>query len=321
MPLPAELARLAGLHRARQQLLARRTTQDALRRWGLVDAGNLIASWGVVLPVLLDLVTTAQIEATRGVDDYVAAAVAAQGGTPRPAGRVPDRALAGVASDGRPLESLLDWPMRHVEALVSGGTPTAEALGIGLRHLGRIVTTQVQDAARVATGVAIVGDRAVDRYVRVATPPSCSRCVILAGRVYRVARAFPRHPRCDCVNAPAASGVDPPSPEAMYRQMTPEQRRQAGWSVADQRAIDDGGDLYQITNARRQLRTMTVAGRPVQTTRHGATRRGLAGKRLDAPKGRAAIRITPEQIYTEAERLGWSRDETIRQLWRHGYIL
>lgn len=321
MPLPAELARLAALHRARQQLLARQTTQDALRRWGLVDAGNLVTSWGLVLPVLLDLVTAAQVEATRGVDAYVAAAVVAQGGSPRPAGRVPDRALSGVASDGRPLVSLLDWPMAHTETLVSGGMPVAEALGIGLRRLGRIVTTQVQDAARVATGVAMVADRAVDRYVRVATPPSCSRCVVLAGKVYRVERAFDRHHLCDCVHAAAADGVEPPSPEELYRQMTPDQRRKAGWSLADQRAIDDGGDLYQVTNARRKLRAMTVAGRPVQTTLHGATRRGLAGKRLGAPRGRAAVRLTPEQIYLEAGRLGWSRDETIRQLTRFGYII
>lgn len=120
---------------------------------------------------------------------------------------------------------------------------------------------------------------------------------------------------------PAAEVIDPQSPKALFDAMSPAELRKAGWSEADIRAIGDGADIYQVTNARRDLRSMSVAGRQVKTTLQGSTRRGLAGKRLGAPKRGRAVRLTPDQIYAEADRLGWSRDEIIRQLKRHGFIL
>jgi hypothetical protein len=33
------------------------------------------------------------------------------------------------------------------------------------------------------------------------------------------------------------------------------------------------------------------------------------------------VRLTPEALYAEADRLGWSRDELTRQLTRFGYII
>lgn len=114
---------------------------------------------------------------------------------------------------------------------------------------------------------------------------------------------------CDCVHIPAAESVDPPSPREVYDSLSDEERRKAGWSGHDQRAIDDGADLNRVTNSRQKLESVTIAGHRLKTT-------GVGFKRQ-----RVKVRLTPEAIYHEAERLGWNRDETIRQLKRHGYIL
>lgn len=320
--LPAEVLRLASLHRLRQQQLARLAVAEVGKVWARVEGGNIAGSWAnLAAPSIQDLVQQAQAEAARGVQDYVSAAVKMQGDTPKPAGRVPNSAFAGYASNGRDLSGLLGYPVFEAQAFVDGGMPIAEALAVGLRHLNRIVATQVQDAARVSTGVAQVNDRRVQGYIRVTTPPSCSRCVILAGVWYAHNAGFQRHPYCDCTSAPAIEEQQPQSPKALFDAMSPEQLRKAGWSDADVKAIDDGADLNQVTNAHRGLKSVNIAGQQLQTTREGATRRGLAGKRLGAGRGQRAIRLTPESIYAEADRLGWSRDETISVLTQHGYII
>lgn len=319
--LPAELMTLARLHRIRQQQLAQLVLAEVRRRWALLDGADLAGSWAPIAPGVLSLVTAGQLEATRGAQEYVGAAVTQVGAESDPAGTVNGRALAGQASDGRSLRTLLDQPLAEVQAFLGGGMPTADALGVGLRHLERIVATQVQDAARVSTGVAIVNDRAVRGWVRMTTPPSCARCVILAGKFYKTNRGFKRHPLCDCVHVPCAEVIEPQKPRDLFGAMSDPELAKAGWSKADVRAIRDGADLNQVTNARRSLSSTDVAGRRVPTTRDGATRHGFAGGRLGAPKGARAVRLTPEAIYDEAERSGWSRDETIAALKQHGYIL
>ncbi|HTI26175.1 MAG TPA: hypothetical protein VL652_34620 [Kutzneria sp.] len=305
--LAPELTRLAQLHRVRQEQLAADAVRQVRRHWGLVDAANVDATWRAIAQLVLSLVTSHQAEAARGADGYVSTALRLAGETADPAGQVATRSLAGVASDGRTLQGLLGYPSFEVGALTAGGMDGASALTIGGRHLERIVATQVSDAARVATGVAQVNDRKVAGYTRLTTPPSCSRCVVLAGRWYRYSRGFLRHPQCDCVMVPAAEVIEPESPKALYEVMTPEQHRAAGWSQADAKAIADGGDLAQVSNAKRDLRSVSIAGQRLRATGRGG-------------RGRP-VRLTPESIYAEAERLGWSRDETIRALRVHGYIL
>jgi hypothetical protein len=319
--LPPDVLQLAAAHRLRQQRLAALAAHELGKVWSAVDSSDVEGSWARLAPRALALMAAAQIEAARGAQDYVAAAVVLQDAVPDPAGTVPPAAFAGVASDGRPLESLLGYPAFEVGAFIRQGMSTAEALGVGARHMTRIVGTQIQDTARISTGVATVNDRTVVGYIRVTGGSCCSRCAILAGRWYAYRANFLRHPLCDCTQAPATGETKPQSPKAIFDAMSPAERRKAGWSLADQRAIADGADLYQVTNAHRDLRSVQVAGRTVKTTLQGGTRRGIAGKRLSATKGARAIRLTPESIYAEADRLGWSRDETIRQLQRHGYIV
>lgn len=301
------------MHRQRQQVIAAAAVARSTQLWGFGAPGST---------QLLTTVRAALAEAARGVQEYVAAMMRRWGRDPDPAGRVPARVFALTASDGRPLDSLLALPAATVRDLVAQGMPQGRATVVGRGQLTRIVATQVADAARVATGVAIVNDRKTHGWTRMLTLPSCSRCIILAGQWYAVLDGFERHPLCDCVHMPAAEVIDPPDPRTLFDAMSDEELRKAGWVAADVRAIkEDGADIFQVTNARRALRSVEFAGRQVQTTLIGASRRGLAGQRLGARRGGKAIRLTPESIYAEAQRLGWSRDETIRQLVRFGYIV
>lgn len=320
--LPPEVMSLARLHQTRQQRLALLVTDEARSAWSRLTPGDVIGSWfRTVGPAVVGLVAEGQREAARGSQEYVAAAVNLQGDSPAPAGTVPPDAYSGYASGGQTLDFLLEHPAFQVQAFVSGGMAVADALGVGLHNLERMVATQIQDTARISTGVAMVNDRRVAGYIRVVSGSACSRCVILAGRWYAYSSGFLRHPHCSCTNAPVKDHVEPQSPKALFDAMSPTQLRKAGWTEADIKAVSEGADIYQVTNAHLSLRSMNIAGQQLQTTLAGSTRRGLAGQRLGAAKGKAAVRLTPESIYAEAQRLGWSRDETLTQLKRHGYII
>jgi len=302
---------LAAAQRARQQQIAGQAAAQTSRLWQFLATLSAAAAAAQILGT----VQSAMREAARGAQAYTDAVARAWGAISDPAGTVAWATFAATASDGRPLETLLEQPALELAANVAQGMDHRQAQAIGVRHLQRIVTTQVADASRVSTGVALVNDRALHGYIRHLTLPSCSRCIILAGRWYRWSAGFARHPQCDCVHIPAAEKIDAPSSRAAYDAMSDEERAKAGWSGHDQRAIDDGADLNQVTNYRRELKSVSVAGRAVQTTTVGTTRRGAAGRRG------ARARLTPESIYAEADRLGWTRDQTIAQLRRHAYIL
>lgn len=154
----------------------------------------------------------------------------------------------------------------------------------------RLVAGLVQDAGRAAEQVAITVRPRIG-WVRYLNPPSCSRCAILAGRVYRYSEGFLRHPGCDCIHVPTMLAnpafVHDPVELARDGLVT-------GLSKADRKALDDGADLAQIVNVR-------------------SKRAGLSG-----PDG-ALIRggrPTPAGIYATAT----SREDAIERLIAAGYI-
>jgi hypothetical protein len=318
MSLPREVQALALARRDTQQRLAAGTVAVGRQRWGRLDPVNLRGSWvALVAPMLMSLVTAAQQQAAAGAQPYVTDVLAAQGAGSDLAGSVAVSAFVGVASDGRALQGLLSGPLYETLRLIGQGLGIDQALTRGRSMLDRVLATQVQDAARVSVGVGQVANRSVKCWTRQTVPPSCSRCIILAGRVSHVQTAFDRHPFCDCVNVPSAEIIEPESPRRLFDRMSDRQLREAGWTDADVAAIRDGGDIYQVTNAHRELRTVTFAGQQVQTTTVGTTRYGLAGRRLGSVRGQTPARLTPEAIY----QLAGSRDEAIEMLRRYGYIL
>ena len=155
----------------------------------------------------------------------------------------------------------------------------------------RLVASLVTDAARAAESVASAV-RPDIAHVRYLTPPSCSRCAVLAGRIYRYSDGFQRHPNCDCVMVPTtlAAPLTPIDPVGMF-----ERGEISGLSKADAQALRDGADLGQVVNIRR--------------TPAGLREAGLVLAR--------AGRLTPAGIY----RLTSTRTEAVALLRHYGYVL
>jgi hypothetical protein len=154
----------------------------------------------------------------------------------------------------------------------------------------------------------MVANRKVIAYVRVVELPSCSRCIVLAGREYSVSSGFLRHPRCDCTMAPVTrrSRPQPADPTDVYDSMTPEQRRKV-FGEAGSKAIDDGANIFSVVNARKAMSTVEQNGATVQVTYAGTGSR----KRKRPP------RLMPEEIYRLA---GDDRTKAIRLLYQNGYL-
>lgn len=312
----ATVEAVAEAHYRRQKTLARRAAERIARLWRSVDRANISQSWSLLSIQALTILASAQGLAAAASGDYVDAALDAQDLDTPTAGTVQPAAFAGVASDGRGLASLLQEPAIHALGGIGAGNSVAWSMGSGLLALDQIVRTQIADAGRVADGVAIAARPRVGGYVRMLSPPSCSRCIILAGKYFRWNAGFQRHPRCDCRHIPTSedrAGDLRTDPRAAFDSMSAAEQDKA-FGKAGAQAVRDGADIPQVTNARRGMTTASILGRDVLATTEGTTARGMAGRRL----GARTPRLMPEQIYLEA---AGNRDEAIRLLRRFGYIL
>lgn len=314
-------AALADAQRRRAARLAGTVARRLQERWRQLDPGALDSSWTRLLPGSAQLLAAAQVLAAAQAAEYVAAATGVAG-----AADIVPAGFAGAAADGRSLLTLLQLPLIVTKQAIGAGQPPQEALGRGLAQLTMIGSTEVADAGRLATGAAITARRSVYGHVRVVNTPACGRCIVLAGRVYRWSQGFDRHPKCKCgmqlVGSPEARAAR--TPEQLFAAMDSSEQERA-FTVAGARAIQDGADIGQVVNAKRGI--YEAGGRSFTT--EATTRRGLAGKRLEAAG--AAIerrqgeryrrvkvpRLTPKQIYLEAVE---DRAEAVRLLRRFGYL-
>lgn len=159
--------------------------------------------------------------------------------------------------------------------------------------LDRLAVSLVADAGRTASTVDMGRRVAVTGYVRSLNPPSCGRCAVLAGRVYRRSQGFQRHPLCDCVMTPTVL--------AEGKSLVTDGRQLAldggvrGLSKADQWAVDHGADLGKVVNVHRKQAGLTV-GSSVYTR----------GSQL-TPQGVLAAASTPEQAIEMLARNGYLR--------------
>lgn len=318
MPAPEEIARA---HQQRQKSIILSLIAAILGLWRRLDRDRLTESWQAGIgPSIVETMAQAQLQAAALAPAYLRDLAAAQGVTRDPLEVVPG-ALSGVASDGRPLESLLYQPIIQFKRLLSDGASPEEAMRRATAHLTMIAATQAADAGRGAVDVGMTATREWVMYVRVVNLPACSRCIILAGRVYSHSTGFQRHPSCDCGMMPVTSDdVTVPSPRDLFDQMSEEEQdRRFGKAGAE--AIRLGGDMGQIVNARRGMQT---AGGKLITT-EGTTVRGVVGRRLgnftrlpgERYRRSQVPRPMPEQILADA---GGDRDEAIRLLERFGYL-
>lgn len=187
----------------------------------------------------------------------------------------------------------------------------------------QLIADEVADAARTASQVEFV-EQGWTRYIRLLNPPSCDRCAVLAGRVYRYSDGFARHPGCDCVMVPV-DAADAARSEGLISDPNDAvaQGLVTGLSKADRRAILDGADIGQVVNAKRagirapagvtNAITTEVFGRQVKATLNGTTRR--AQWRRNNPS--RLIRLRPESIYE----ISSDRADALRLLKLYGYVL
>lgn len=336
-------APLAALQQYDEQAaLASTTVDQALALWRQLDPSAISASWlvdDVGARLFVALSTAQELAATRA-DPYTTRVLAEQGITISADGEVIPLSLAGISSDGRPLEDLLLQPVITTVSAQAHGMPLDQAMTMGANALTRIVGTQVQDASRAAAGISVATRQRVG-WVRMLTPPSCGRCAILAGRFYRWSDGFARHPLCNCVNVPSMEDTADDirtDPKAYFNSLSEaEQNKQ--FTKAGAAAIRDGADISRVVNARRgalglsapgrltadeqkamrhgnkdfgHLKRTDVYGRPLSTTTEATTARSDVGRRLNGK----VPRLMPESIYEIAT----DRDDAVRLLRRFGYI-
>lgn len=257
---------------------------------------------------------TSQATAAASAGIYVEDALEEQGIVAAAEGRVVAGGFAGVASDGRQLESLLYQPVVRTLIALKNGDTLSRAKATGLMHLDIIARTQVADAGRSAESVALAARPKIQGYVRMLSAPSCSRCIVLAGKFYRWNTGFQRHPRCDCRHIPSSESVAGDltvDPKKTFESLAPAEQARV-FTQAGAEAIRNGADISQVVNARRGMDTAVVFGRQVQHTREGITVYAKNGRNTKSP-----VRLMPEQILKEAK---GNRAEAIRLLKLHGYI-
>lgn len=201
-----------------QQQVTRVVLTAAQAIWGTRPPADFDAWFADHVAQLVALLVAGQRRAAAGADEYVAATLEELGTPVAPDVVVDPTPLFGVASDGRPLDSLLYGAVIRTKAAVAESSETgvvaaAQAwAGPGLHALLERMQVQVADADRAATGLSITARDRVG-YVRMMNPPSCARCAVLAGRWYRYNDGFRRHPQC----FPAGTIVSGPSVEAATR--------------------------------------------------------------------------------------------------------
>jgi hypothetical protein len=289
--------------------------------WSQVDSGRILDSWKLLVPAFVQTLVAMQAQAAVAATPYVDEALRVQGGGNDAVGEILPFGLAGWASDGRPLDTLLLSPaFTAIEALKRGAT-VPRAMAFGGSHAQMIAGTQVGDAFRVA-GAIVSTTRQVTRYARAITPPSCSS-VILAGSDRAWRTDFKRHPRCNCISVPIVG--DPredliTDPKAYFDNLsTAEQDRI--FTKAGAQAIRDGADMARVVNARRKAAGMSGAA---EGQRRRLAHRDVFGQdlfttaelRATGSRGQQVMRLMPESIYEVAKDLA----DALRLLKLHGYI-
>lgn len=331
----------------RQQAIQREALIAAKRIWGSRPPKDFDAWFAANVDRLVAVIVLGQRAAVDDAEQYVADTLDDLGVSTSPTDEVAPDGLTGIASDGRPLDSLMYGSIITAKGKIGDavdrglpvtGDVVSTAWEAGLRSLQLRVQTQIADANRVGTGLAITSRPGIG-YVRMLNPPSCSRCAVLAGRFFRYNAGFDRHPGCDCrhIAAPEDRADDlRTDPMDYFVSLDPAMQNKI-FTIAGARAIREGADIAQVVNARRGANGLDTAaglmgnaryhhtkrrdvyGQQLITTTEGVTKRGVAGKVIRA-RGRnpkTTPRLMPEDIYL----LGEDRDDTLRLLRLNGYLL
>lgn len=320
------LQSLSDQHLNARRLLALTATATLTGLWReSVDPDNIYRSWGAAIPRASEVISEYQTRAARDSQGFMSAVLDDAGLEPRGPG-VNAPGFAGFtypleATPARMLEDALLHPAyRALDTTRLYGS--TRGMGAGLDSLVQTGATAVSDAGRQSDGVVAATEPQVMGYVREVEPGACSRCMILAGRRYRVNEGFLRHPNCLCTHTPIVRGGETPEiqdPYDLFNSLSESDQNRL-FTEAGAQAIRDGADIFQVVNARRGMSTTEggslVTSEGMVRTRAGGYR-GNAGRTM-ARHGVNGQRMMPEEIY---KRNAGNQRMILAQLERYGYIL
>jgi hypothetical protein len=311
--LPPSLADVG----ARYAALQREIREDALAELdaALRRGRRSPEAWRDAVQSIANRLLALQIGAATYADAYLNDILDAQGADPAAEARVNPTAFADLGDGGGSwLQGLVYAPNSVRETELPGVDWWTRFVFVAQS----IVSTGLADTARGSVQSGMQARPSVLGYVRMISGSACARCAILAGRRYRSAVAFDRHKRCKCVHIPVAEDADDwtTDPHTYFNGLSREDQDRV-FTKAGAEAIRLGADMNQVVNARAGITVAQAFGQQVQATTVGTTSRGLAGQRL---QGRIP-RLLPDEIFLQAERLGWDRAEVLRQLTRFAYVV
>jgi len=278
-----------------QQQIAAATVAAAGKLWRRVG-DDFAPGWAEVRTPLLEVVTLGRMAAATSSVDYTPAVLAETNQVAVPAGVLVPAAFVRDAPDGRNMGSLLDGTVVQARmAVARGATPLAAREAAGT-WLSGVLLTVMADTGRAVVGADIAQRPALSGYTRMLNPPSCSRCVILAGKWFRWNEGFLRHPRCDCRHIPASENVSgdlTTDPYAYFNSLSKEAQEKTFGRI-EARAIRDGGDIFRVVNLKAR-----GLGTPKSNLRFGTP-----------------SRMTVDDIY----RTAGTKTNAIRMMTEQGYI-
>lgn len=258
---------------------------------------DFTSEWGGVRPQVLEVLATGRSAAASTSAGYIDGVLAETGQNAPAVSSVSPAAFLQTAPDGRSIETLYDEPIVWTKTAIKEGLSVDAALARTASTLTALTLTVLADTRRSVYGADIIQRPTLTGYVRMLNPPSCERCVLLAGKWFRWNEGFLRHPRCDCQHIPASedlAGDLATDPVEYFNSLTP-QRQDRLFGRSGARAIRDGADIYRVGNVRM---------------------RGLATPKAALRYGTPS-RLTVDDIY----RTAGTRTRAIRMLEEEGYIL
>lgn len=311
--------------------------KSLLRLWRRYSGNDFDIAFARMLPLLVRLLDTAQYETASEAVENAPTVMRDLGGFAWEPEYTPDPwQWVGVNGNGYNTIEVMYEPIIEAKTAIKHGMRVEHALmriETGMLTRARTCLTDTQHSASMVTAKGRYADA---RPVRVLNPPSCGRCVILAG----TSNVGERHPNCDCTMAwshdlPENAYASPSSwlNELVENNDMDALARVLG-SRANARAWLDGADLNQLVNAYRRKGSVTRAqfySRKIKYTTEGTTRRGAAAYRLiSAGYANGFIkhggryekidrpRLMPETIYEICDRQGRDPKQMLRN---YGWIL
>lgn len=201
-----------------QQQIAAATVGSATKLWRRMDQRRFFGlmspdfnrGWAEVGPQINEVVRVGRAAAAASAAQYTPALLAETGQVSPAFGSINTVAFLASAPDGRSMSTLLDESVVHAKTAVKNGASASKALSMTETWLSGMLLTVMADTRRGVVGADIAQRPAIAGYTRMLNAPSCSRCVILAGRYFKWNQGFQRHPRC----IPAGVTVSLPGLEA-----------------------------------------------------------------------------------------------------------